>query len=89
MTCADLYNDHSRRFQVTLTIWGTEAEEFNAQDNSVIAIKGARIGEFNNGKNLSTLSSSLIQLDPDIPEAHRYCQTNTDKMTYNNNTTLK
>lgn len=39
--------------------------------NPVMAIKGARVGEFNGGKNLSTLSSTVIQIYPDIPEAHR------------------
>ena len=59
-------------FQVCLTLWGTQAEEFNRSDNPVLAIKGARIGEFNGGKNLSTLSSTVIQIDPDIPAAHKY-----------------
>lgn len=61
------------RFQVTLTLWGTQAEEFSGNDNPVLAIKGARVGEFNGGKNLSTLSGTAVQVDPDIPEAHR-CQ---------------
>ncbi|XP_060826818.1 replication protein A 70 kDa DNA-binding subunit isoform X2 [Bombus pascuorum] len=56
---------------VTLTLWGTQAEEFSGNDNPVLAIKGARVGEFNGGKNLSTLSGTAVQVDPDIPEAHR------------------
>lgn len=56
---------------VTLTLWGTQAEEFSGNDNPVLAIKGARVGEFNGGKNLSTLSGTAVQIDPDIPEAHR------------------
>ncbi|XP_076656555.1 replication protein A 70 [Halictus rubicundus] len=56
---------------VTLTLWGSQAETFEGSSNPVLAIKGARIGEFNGGKNLSTISSSVLQIDPDIPEAHR------------------
>lgn len=56
---------------VCLTLWGSLAEEFDSSSNPVLAIKGARVGEFNGGKNLSTLMSSLVQFDPDIPAAHR------------------
>ncbi|XP_034177571.1 replication protein A 70 [Osmia lignaria lignaria] len=56
---------------VCLTLWGTEAEDFDGSNNPVVAVKGARIGEFNGGKNLSALSSTVMQVDPDIPEAHR------------------
>ncbi|XP_063992833.1 replication protein A 70 kDa DNA-binding subunit [Diachasmimorpha longicaudata] len=56
---------------ITFTLWGTQAENFEASNNPVIAVKGARIGEFNGGKSLSTISSSVIQIDPDLPEAHR------------------
>lgn len=56
---------------VTLTLWGTQAEEFDGASNPVVAVKGARIAEFNGGKTLSTLSSTVLQIDPDIPEAHR------------------
>ncbi|XP_043289884.1 replication protein A 70 kDa DNA-binding subunit isoform X2 [Venturia canescens] len=56
---------------VTLTLWGSQADDFSPVDNPVLAVKGARIGEFNGGKNLSTLQSSTLQLDPDLPEAHR------------------
>ncbi|XP_012275093.1 replication protein A 70 kDa DNA-binding subunit [Orussus abietinus] len=56
---------------ISLTLWGTQAETFDGSNNVVVAVKGARIGEFNGDKNLSTLNSSVIQIDPDIPEAHR------------------
>ncbi|XP_012256946.2 replication protein A 70 kDa DNA-binding subunit [Athalia rosae] len=56
---------------VTLTLWGTQAEEFDGTTNPIVAIKGARIAEFNGGKTLSCLNSSVLQFDPDIPEAHR------------------
>ena len=56
---------------VCLTLWGSQAEEFDGSNNPVLAVKGSRVGEFNGGKNLSTISSTVLQLDPDIPEAHR------------------
>ncbi|KAK0166630.1 hypothetical protein PV327_004122 [Microctonus hyperodae] len=56
---------------ITLTLWGSQAEKFDSSNNPVIAVKGARIGEFNNGKNLSLTGSSVLQVDPDIPDAHR------------------
>ncbi|CAL7949670.1 unnamed protein product [Xylocopa violacea] len=56
---------------VTLTLWGTQAEQFDGSSNPVLAVKSARIGEFNGGKNLSTLSATVMQIDPDIPAAHR------------------
>ena len=37
--------------------------------NNVIAVKGAIVKDFG-GRTLSTLSSSSIQINPDIPEAH-------------------
>ena len=57
-------------FEVRFTIWGEQAENFDAPINSIIAIKNALVGEFN-GKTLSTtFGSTNIQVDPDIPEAH-------------------
>ncbi|XP_076637806.1 replication protein A 70 [Colletes latitarsis] len=56
---------------VCLTLWGSQAEEFDRSDNPVLALKGVRVGEFNGGKNISTLSASVLQIDPDIPAAHR------------------
>ena len=56
---------------VTLTLWGTQAEQFDGANTPVLAIKGARIGEFNGAKNLSTINSTVIQIDPDLPQAHK------------------
>lgn len=56
---------------VSVTLWGKQAEDFDGSNNPIIAIKGARIGEFNGGKNLSLLNSSTLEKDPDLPEAHR------------------
>ena len=58
-------------FQISLTLWGKQAEDFDGSSNPVVAVKGARISEFNGGKSLSLLSSSVFQVDPDLPEAHK------------------
>ncbi|XP_017888998.1 replication protein A 70 kDa DNA-binding subunit [Ceratina calcarata] len=56
---------------VVLTLWGTDAEQFDSSNNPVVAIKGARVAEFGGGKTLSIFSSSVLQIDPDMPQAHR------------------
>ena len=43
------------------------------QMHPVLTIKGARVGDFN-GKSLSTVSSSIVATDPDIPECHELQQ---------------
>lgn len=58
--------------QINVTLWGKQAEEFEGYNDPIIAVKGARIGEFNGGRNLSLLPSSVFEKDPDIPEAHKY-----------------
>ncbi|XP_015111159.1 replication protein A 70 kDa DNA-binding subunit [Diachasma alloeum] len=67
----DVHMIDMSNMMITLTLWGTQAESFDGSNHPVIAVKGARLGEFNGGKSLSTLSSSVIQVDPDLPEAHR------------------
>ncbi|EZA51712.1 Replication protein A 70 kDa DNA-binding subunit [Ooceraea biroi] len=56
---------------VTVTLWGKQAEDFDGSNNPIIAIKAARVGEFNGGKSLSLFTSSVLEKDPDLPEAHR------------------
>ena len=52
-----------------MTIWGRQAQEFSAPPESVIAVKGVKVSDFN-GRSLSLFSSSMMQIDPDIEEAH-------------------
>jgi replication factor A1 len=54
-----------------LTLWGDRArEEVNwSADQPILAIKAARVGEYN-GKNLSLGAASSLEINPDIPEAH-------------------
>ncbi|KAM6907231.1 replication protein A 70 kDa DNA-binding subunit-like [Xenentodon cancila] len=56
--------------EVTVTLWGEEAETFDGSGQPVVAIKGARLSDFG-GRSLSALFSSTIMVNPDIPEAFR------------------
>ncbi|CAL1689739.1 unnamed protein product [Lasius platythorax] len=56
---------------ICVTLWEKEAEDFDGSNNPILAIKGARVGEFNGGKNLSLINSSVLKKDPDLSEAHK------------------
>ncbi|KAI4471652.1 replication factor a 1 rfa1 [Holotrichia oblita] len=58
-------------FKISVTLWGQEAENFDGTSNPIIAIKGAKVGEFGGGKNLGTTMNGILKINPDIPEAHR------------------
>ena len=47
--------------EVTVTMWGSAAENFDPSGNPVVAIKGAKVSDYN-GVSLSTLGSSVIQV---------------------------
>lgn len=55
---------------VNLTLWGAEAEAFDGSACPVIAIRGCKVSDFG-GRSLSSQFSSLMNIDPDIPEAHQ------------------
>jgi replication factor A1 len=50
-------------------LWGKTAEEFSDDTQPVLAVKGVKVSDFN-GKSLSCLSSSALQINPDLQEAH-------------------
>jgi len=52
---------------VNLVLWGKQAEEFNSAD-AIIAVKGAKVNEFNGTKNISLGFSGAFEVAPDIPE---------------------
>ncbi|KAF9454623.1 replication factor-a protein, partial [Macrolepiota fuliginosa MF-IS2] len=52
---------------VQMTLWGKQAESFNADQNSVVAFRGVRVGDFG-GVSLSMITSSHMQIDPAIEE---------------------
>jgi replication factor A1 len=47
-------------FSVTLTMWGKDAEDFSIKGNPIIAIRKAKVGEYQNSKNISLLMSSAF-----------------------------
>ncbi|EIE20436.1 replication factor-a protein [Coccomyxa subellipsoidea C-169] len=61
---------------VEITLWGTYSSEpgdqleevFNGGVHSVLALKNAKIGDYN-GRTLSTVSTTTLTVDPDVPEA--------------------
>lgn len=55
---------------ITCTLWGKQAEEFDASDNPVVLLKGAKVGDYN-GKTIGVAMSTVFQINPDIPEAHK------------------
>eukprot|EP00879_Flechtneria_rotunda_P025305 GHRR01026883.1.p1 GENE.GHRR01026883.1~~GHRR01026883.1.p1 ORF type:complete len:797 (+),score=258.36 GHRR01026883.1:172-2562(+) len=69
-----LRDDSGRSVEVTLwdkftSMPGDELEgKVREGQRPVVAFKGLRVGDFN-GKNLSSLSSTTVQVDPDRPEA--------------------
>jgi replication factor A1 len=65
----DLFIVDRTNREINLTLWGKQAEDFNDDSQPVIAAKGVKVSDFS-GKSLSALSSSSIQLNPDIRESH-------------------
>lgn len=51
-----------------LTIHDMYVQNYKDGKHPILAVKGARVGDFN-GRTLSTVSSSNVAIDPDIPEA--------------------
>ncbi|KAF6764012.1 hypothetical protein DFP72DRAFT_873992 [Ephemerocybe angulata] len=56
-------------FSVRLTLWGKQAEGYDAEENVIIAFKGVRVGDFG-GRSLSMVSTSSMQINPDIQECY-------------------
>jgi len=52
---------------VNLVLWGNQAQEFSSAD-AIIAIKGAKINEFNGIKNISLGFSGTYEVAPKLPE---------------------
>ncbi|XP_011879704.1 PREDICTED: replication protein A 70 kDa DNA-binding subunit-like isoform X2 [Vollenhovia emeryi] len=67
----DKSDEHKTISVISVALWEKQAKDFDGSNNPVLAIKGARVGEFNGGKNLSLVHSSVLEKNPDLPEAHR------------------
>lgn len=64
----DLYLMDKSGLEIRFTLWNDEAEKFDARQHDIIAVRGAIIGEFN-GKTLASGNSTVLKINPDIPEA--------------------
>lgn len=58
-------------FQIELTLWGGEAENFDGSSQPVVVVKGAKITEWGGGKTLTASMGSVLKINPDLPESHR------------------
>lgn len=54
------------QYKVSGCLWLVQMAEQG--QHPVVAVKTARVGDFN-GKTLGTISTSLVDVDPDVPEA--------------------
>ncbi|KWU44939.1 replication factor-a protein [Rhodotorula sp. JG-1b] len=57
------------QYQVRVTLWGRQAENWDENNASVVALKGAKVGDFG-GRTLSVSGQTVVSIDPDIDEAH-------------------
>jgi len=53
--------------EINVTLWGGQAESFDGAGNPVVAIKNVRVSDYN-GVSLSSVGSSTVQINPDMPE---------------------
>lgn len=54
---------------VRCTIWGASAKTWDHPPDTIVALKGIKVGDYG-GKSLSMLNSSSMLANPDIEEAH-------------------
>lgn len=59
-----------RDASVSLTLWNTEAENFNDYSQPVLLVKAGRISEFNGGKSIAMVGSTVLKKNPDVKEGH-------------------
>jgi replication factor A1 len=61
------------RTAITLTLWGTTAQNFTGQPGNTVALKAARVSDFN-GRSLSTMQSTVMELNPANTDAYNLSQ---------------
>lgn len=54
-----------------MTLWGTEAENFDPVSQPVVVLKGCRVSEYNGGKTLSIVGGTTMKINPDMPDGHK------------------
>ena len=59
----------SSKYAVSMTLWGDKADKFDGEGSPVLLIKGAKVGDYQ-GRTIGATITSVIQLNPDIHEAH-------------------
>eukprot|EP01126_Amoeba_proteus_P049315 TRINITY_DN5760_c0_g1_i1.p1 TRINITY_DN5760_c0_g1~~TRINITY_DN5760_c0_g1_i1.p1 ORF type:complete len:278 (+),score=39.21 TRINITY_DN5760_c0_g1_i1:653-1486(+) len=64
----------SSQITMELTLWGEVAINFAGEATDIIAVKNARLGEYNGSKNLSTISGTQCDINPNIELAHELYQ---------------
>ncbi|XP_074038930.1 replication protein A 70 kDa DNA-binding subunit-like [Leptinotarsa decemlineata] len=62
--------DHSKT-GITLTLWSSDAENFDGVNNPVIVLKSVKIGEFGGGKNIFMISNSTLKVNPEMKKCYR------------------
>lgn len=62
----------TQTYEVLFLLW-RQAESFDGANNPVVALKGAKVSDFANCS-LSTVSSTTLTVNPDIPEAYQLKQ---------------
>lgn len=55
---------------VKCTLWGNQADSFNYEDSPVVALKSAKVSDYN-GRTLGVSDATSLVVNPDVPEAHR------------------
>jgi replication factor A1 len=57
---------------IELTLWGNTAQNisWSPAEHPVLALRGVKVSDFS-GKSLSTLSSTIMQVNPDLTEKHQ------------------
>ncbi|KAL5244715.1 hypothetical protein ACI65C_012125 [Semiaphis heraclei] len=65
-----LIDENNRK--INFNLWNEKINEFKGKKEDIIAIKNAKIGEYNHIKNLSLINSSRISINPGVPEATNY-----------------
>jgi replication factor A1 len=55
---------------IELTLWGEKASKGDLVVGQVVAVKAAKVSEWNT-RSLSMMQSSSLNVDPDLPEAHQ------------------
>jgi len=66
LTKREIYLVDKSATEVTLTLWGTTAENFDAAGNPIVAVKGCRVSDFNG----VSLSGGDTMINPDLDIAH-------------------